>query len=349
MKILELESSKGWGGQEKRTVRLNNNLPKEFEIYWGVERDSTLFEKRDEIRGEFFDIELNKIYNLKTIYKLSKFITNKNIDIIVTHSGKDAWIGNIVGKITKTPVVRVRHILMPVKSPRTFNLATKVVCVSKQVENYLKSIGVKEEKLELIYTGIDTEKFIPTIKKDYKKIWNVDNEVVIGIVAVLRGAKRHKDLLYAIKDLENVKLVIVGDGPQRENIEKLIRELKISSKVIMMGHQENVPEILPNFDIFVLPSNIEALGTALLEAQSAGVPVVASNVGGIPECVKEGETGFLFEKENVEDLKNKLKILINNKELREKFSKNARDWIVKNFSTHKMVNDTVELYKRVLK
>ncbi len=116
----------------------------------------------------------------------------------------------------------------------------------------------------------------------------------------------------------------------------------------MLGHREDIDKILPNFDIFVLPSNLEALGTALLEAQSCGVPVVASRVGGIPECVSEGKTGFLFEKENVNELGEKLIKLIENKNLRYEFSKNAIEWIENNFSTQKMVKDTENLYKRII-
>ncbi len=82
--------------------------------------------KKDEINAEFFTIKLNKIYNLKTIYRLCKFVNENKIDIISTHSGKDAWIGNIVGLITNTKVVRVRHLIVPVK-PMSYNLATKVV------------------------------------------------------------------------------------------------------------------------------------------------------------------------------------------------------------------------------
>ena len=166
MKILELESSKGWGGQEKRTVRLNSYL--DYEIFWGVEEDSELFKRQQEIKGKFFSVKLNKIYNILTIFKLAFFVRKNFIDLIVTHSGKDAWIGNFVSILTGVPVIRVRHLIMPIKSPKSYNLSTKVVCVSKQVKEYLKSKGVKEEKLEVIYTGIDTNKFTPEIKKDFK-------------------------------------------------------------------------------------------------------------------------------------------------------------------------------------
>ncbi|GAX86804.1 conserved hypothetical protein [Lebetimonas natsushimae] len=348
-RILELESSKGWGGQEKRTVRLNNNLSDKFEIFWGVEKESELFKRQKDIRGNFFNFELDKIYNLKTIYNLVKFVKKNKIDIISTHSGKDAWIGNIVAKLAGVKIIRTRHLLTKIKGPLSYNLSDKVVCVSKQVKEYLASEGVKKEKLEVIYTGIDTKKFKSYSDYNLREDFNInENTVIIGIVAVLRAAKRHIDLLKAVKEIDNVKVVIVGSGPQEKNIKNFIQKNNLEDKVLMLGHREDIDKILPNFDIFVLPSNLEALGTALLEAQSCGVPVVASRVGGIPECVNEGKTGFLFEKENVSDLKDKLLKLIENRNLREEFSKNARKWIEEKFSTEKMVKDTEKLYERIL-
>ena len=344
MRILELESSRGWGGQEKRTVRLNNSL--DAEIFWAVSKDSELFARQDEIKGKFFAVEMKKTYDLSSIFQVVNIVEKYDIDIISTHSGKDAWIGAIAGKITGTKVVRTRHLLTPINSPTSYNLSDKVVCVSKGVRDYLASKGVKEDKLEVIYTGIDTQKYTPEIKKDLKKELGIDG-VLIGIVAVLRAAKRHKDLIEAIKDLD-VKLAIIGDGPQRENLEKLIKELKLESKVFMLGHRNDVPEILPSLDIFVLPSSQEALGTSILEASACGVSVVASNVGGIPECVEDGKSGFLFKAENIDDLKEKLENLIENPQLRIEFGQYGREMVEKRFSVNKMLLETQKLYEELV-
>ena len=344
MKILELESSKGWGGQEKRTVRLNNNL--DYDIFWAVSKESELFKRENEINGKFFPIEIRKTYDLKAIWQVVKIIKKYNIDIISTHSGKDAWVGAIAGKITGKKVIRTRHLLTPINSPTSYNLSDKVVCVSKQVKNHLASRGVKEEKLKVIYTGIDTKKFTPTIKKDLKKELGIDG-VLVGIVAVLRAAKRHTDLINAIKDLD-VKLAIIGDGPQRENLENLIKELNLENKVFMLGHRDDVSEILPSLDIFVLPSSQEALGTSILEASACGVSVVASNVGGIPECVEDGKSGFLFEAQNVKDLREKLTLLINDENLRKQFGEYGRKMAEEKFSVEKMVSDTQKLYEELV-
>ena len=346
--ILEMESSKGWGGQEKRTVRLVNHLSNEqYKVFWAVEEDSTLYKKKDEINAEFFTIKLNKIYNLKTIYKLCKFVNENKIDIISTHSGKDAWIGNIVGLITNTKVVRVRHLIVPVK-PMSYNLATKVVTVSNQVKEYLLSAGVKKEKLVNIYTGVDTKKFNDNLQYDLRTELDIPKETkLVGVVAVLRRAKRHQELIEVFAKLNSdVKLVIVGDGPQKENLLKLIKNMNLQDKVIMLGHRDDVDKLLPNFDIFCLASEHEALGTSLLEAQSCGVPVLAANIGGIPEALEEGKTGYLFD--DFDMLEKQLNNILGDETELQKLKSNARAFILKTFSVEKMMEDTQKLYKELV-
>ncbi len=348
--ILEMESSKGWGGQEKRTVRLVNNLPtNEYKVYWVVEKESILNRNKKDINAEFILCKLNKVYNLFTIFKLCKIVKEKKIDIISTHSGKDSWIGNIIGLLTNTKVVRVRHLILPIKGPYSYNLATKVVTVSNQVKEYLSSMGVNENKLVNIYTGIDTCKFSPNKNYDLKSELKLSRTtLLIGVVAVLRDAKRHMELIKAFSKIKNidVKLIIVGEGPMKERIENCIKENNVENSVIMLGHRNDIENLLPNFDLFCLASRHEALGTSLLEAQSCGVPVLGSNVGGIPEALDNGNTGYLFD--DFEMLVNQLKELLEDNNKREIFSKNAREFILKHFSVEKMMEDTKKLYNELV-
>lgn len=348
IRILELESSKGWGGQEKRTVRVINNLSSEFEVFFAVQKDSTLLKRKNEINAKFFDVNLNKAYNLTTIFKLCRFVLKNDIKIISTHSGKDAWIGNIVGALTKRKVIRVRHLILPIHA-FGYNLNDKVVCVSKEVKNALIRDGVKKEKLKVIYTGVDTDKFRPSSSYDLRAQLGLGKDcLLVGIVAVLRGAKRHKDLIKTFAKIKtDAKLLIIGGGDGYESIKELILSLNLEQKVLMLGHREDISEILPNLDIFTLPSRHEALGTSLLEAQSCGVPVVASNVGGIPEALMDKKTGFLFD--TFEELEEKLTLLLDDEKLRKSLAQNAREYIEQNFSISQMIQKTQALYKEILK
>jgi len=348
--ILELECSKGWGGQEKRTARLINGLDKQqFKVYYGVFKESKSYKRAEEIDAEILDIPIRQSYDLPAVLKILKIVKEKKIDIISTHSGKDGLIGAIAGKIAGVNVIRTRHLQTPINSALSYNLSTKVVSVSQNVRDYLISAGVKEQKCEVIYTGIDTEKFNPKPKTDLKKELGIAEErVLIGIVAVLRKAKRHVMLIDAIKELPNVHLAIIGDGPQEKNIREKLDSIDYKERVHLLGHREDVSEILPSLDMFVLPSNMEALGTSILEASACGVPCIGSKVGGIPECIFHGDSGFLFENENLEELKEKITILANDAELRKFMGAKARERILERFSNEVMIAKTEELYRELV-
>ena len=349
IRILEMESSKGWGGQEKRTVRLVNALDKSaFEVFYAVQPDSRLLQNAQLIDATMLPLTMRQSYDLKALAHLIGIIRKQRINLLSTHSGKDAWLGALAGKLTGTPVIRTRHLSTPVNSVLSYNLSDRVVTVSRQVFEYLESRGVPRKKLRLIYTGVDTRKFRPGQGIDLHRTFKIpQTHLIIGIVAVLRHAKRHIDLLKAIKPLENVSLLIVGSGPQEKNIRNAIAELGLEKRVVMTGHREDIERILPSLDLFVLPSRMEALGTAILEASACGVPVLGSRVGGIPECVLDGETGYLFETENPDDLREKLKRLTDNPSLRQTMGINARMMVEERFSVERMTRDTEALYREL--
>jgi len=133
-----------------------------------------------------------------------------------------------------------------------------------------------------------------------------------------------------------------------ESISSYIQNNNLDRKAVMLGHREDVNKMLPSLDVFVLPSEMEALGTSLLEASSSGVPVVATNIGGMAECVHDASNGFLFELNDVEGLSRILKKLILDKQLRHELGANGRELIKSEFSVSRMVSKTEELYEALL-
>jgi len=351
IKVLEVESSRGWGGQEKRTVRLVNELnPNKFESHFVVQQDSELFRRRKEIKAKFHTLKMRKSYDIFAAFKLAKIISDNKIDIVSTHSGGDGWIGLLAAKIAGVKVVRTRHLQTPITKALSYNWSDVVVCVSDAVSKGLSKKGVLNSKLRVIYTGIDTELYAPDNKDYLRKELNIADSIpLIGIVAVLRKAKRHLFLLEALTSLDSdFRVVIIGDGPQLESISSYIQNNNLDRKAVMLGHREDVNKMLPSLDVFVLPSEMEALGTSLLEASSSGVPVVATNIGGMAECVHDASNGFLFELNDVEGLSRILKKLILDKQLRHELGANGRELIKSEFSVSRMVSQTEELYEALL-
>lgn len=353
IKVLEVEASKGWGGQEKRTVRLANYMPPEkIKTYFAVNPDSVLMRDGKKLNIECLPVKTRATYDIVAVFRLVKYIKELGIDIVSTHSGRDAWLGGMAAKIAGVKCVRVRHLQTPFASPFSYrHLTDEITAISVGVREYIASRGVDKNKIRLIYTGIDTEHF-QKAESSFRSEFGIKNETfLIGIVAILRGAKRHKDLIDAVKKLSekyDVKLVIAGEGPQWDNLQAKIKETGLEDRVIMTGFRSDTVNILSALDLFVLPSNMEALGTALLEAQSCGVPVIGSLVGGIPEALEENGSGLLFEAENVEDLREKIERFITDKEFCEKAGKRAREFVVEKFSVEKMVADTLKQYEEIL-
>ena len=226
----------------------------------------------------------------------------------------------------------------------------KIVTVSKNLKNRLiNEIKIKPEKIIHIPNGVDTNKF-NIYKKEFirKKFGFKKEDFIIGIVARLDPIKNHKTLIFAFKEIvtihPNTNLAIVGDGSLRNKLENQTYQLGIKNKVIFMGERDDVPEILKTFDIFVLPSLNEGMSNTILEAMATGIPVIASNVGGNPELVIDGETGFLFPTNDVESLVQKIKTYILHPELKQKHGYNAHKRVEEKFSLDQMVRRYEELY-----
>lgn len=353
IKVLELESSKGFGGQEKRTVRLSCNMPQDrVRTYFAANPDSVLAKEAQKLNIECFGVKMRATYDVPAILAIAGLIRELKIDIVSTHSGRDAWLGGMAAKLAGAKCVRVRHLQTPFKNAISYKYLTdSITAVSEGVKEYIISKGISPEKVRVVYTGVDTAHFCKTNSFFRAEHAIYEDTFLIGIAAVLRGAKRHKDLIDATAKLAkkyDVKLVIVGDGPQWGNLQKKIETDGVSDMVIMTGHRNDAVNILNALDLFVLPSNMEALGTALLEAQACGVPVVGSRIGGIPEALEDGKTGLLFECENVDDLADKIERFIVDKEFRERAGERAREFILERFSVEKMVADTLAQYEEIL-
>jgi L-malate glycosyltransferase len=355
--ILEVDNSKGWGGQEIRTQRLVNGMnQKKFNVYFAAQPDSGYMKRKSVIKATFLPLKIRKGYDVIALFRLCYFIWKYKIDIVATHSGWDGWLGAIAAKITRCKVVRTRHLQTPITNKFSYNISDKVVTDSHFVKKALKEQGVKGEKIVTIHTGVNIREFNPHVKPQLRQELKLDQEaILIGMSAVFRYAKRHDLLVEAVHKLQKLYphlplyLVFIGTGPQKKVVEKQVKLLKMKEeRVVFLGHRKGIPYLLVDLDICVLPSEMEALGTAIIEASACSVPIVGSSAGGIPEVVLHGKTGMVFESGNVEDLVEKLKFLIFDPEKRKEMGEQARIHAENMFSVEKMVKETEKLYKKII-
>lgn len=223
--------------------------------------------------------------------------------------------------------------------------------------------GVPEEKIKVIYEGVDTSLFKPmeVDKEKFRKRYGISsNDKILLFIGRLVWEKGVRDLLFMMKSLvsekKNVKLIMIGEGPLKKSIKESINVLKLDENIIMIDKIDffGLPEVYNNTDVFVLPSMpllrfTEQFGKVLTEAMSCGVPVISTLCGGIPEVVDDGKAGFLVPPCDWVKFKEAVMKLLDDKDLRGKMGKYAREYVLKKFDSDLINKKLAEAYKSVLK
>jgi sugar transferase (PEP-CTERM/EpsH1 system associated) len=230
----------------------------------------------------------------------------------------------------------------------------RYVAVSRDIEQWLhRHVGANEQCVQQIYNGVDTQRFSRNQSRA-ELPWReeVRSPVVIGTVGRLNPVKNQASLLHALAILKSsspevfgrLRLLIVGEGPCREELEALSRELELDDKLYLAGDRDDVPSLLAAMDIFTLPSVAEGISNTVLEAMASNLPVVATAVGGNVELVKPGDTGLLIPVNDHAALASALKTLATDAELRRKIGENAGKFVVNGFSWDKTVQQYLSVY-----
>ena len=207
-----------------------------------------------------------------------------------------------------------------------------------------------DKEIEVIYNFIDFDRFKKRDKDHFKKAIAPNDEKLLVHISNFRSVKRAEDAIHIFQKVHSQlpsKLLMVGDGPQRAQLEQLCREIGLCDEIRFLGKQGAIEELLSISDLFLLPSSNESFGLAALEAMALEVPVVSSNAGGIPEVNEHGITGFMSEIGDVDDMaRNAIKILENPK-THKTFRNNALKK-AQSFNVQAILPQYVDLYKKVL-
>jgi glycosyltransferase involved in cell wall biosynthesis len=231
-------------------------------------------------------------------------------------------------------------------------IADGVVANCRAMERHLLTdYRVPARKIHVCYNGLDTSIFHPAPKLRPDRL--SDASLVIGSISVLRPEKSLTTLLEAfarVKDIRpSMRLVIVGDGAEREALERRSTELGIGNSCVFYPGTDDVPSWLHAIDIFVLPSKSEALSNSLTEAMACECCAIASRVGGNPELVRHRETGLLFESENPEDLAEQLRLVVVDDALRSRLAKAGSEWVAANLSQESASRTMEGIYRGMLR
>lgn len=231
----------------------------------------------------------------------------------------------------------------------SINESDAITAVSDNLrDETFKSFAIEKE-IKVIPNFVDANRFHLTNKEHFKKMLAPGGERILAHVSNFRKVKRVEDVLAIFEKVHQQmpsKLLMIGDGPERQNAEDLCRKMGITDDVRFLGKQDQMEEILNIADLFLLPSQYESFGLAALEAMACGVPVISSNAGGLPEINVHGKTGFLAEVGDVENMAQQAIHILDNEERLQEFKDNALAHAA-NFSIDKIVPMYEAVYEEV--
>jgi len=226
-----------------------------------------------------------------------------------------------------------------------------ITVVSEDLQDVMKnSTGIDHKLIRVIRNGIDVDTYWqPSSREVIRKSIGVDSQdFVIGNVARLVALKNQRYLIDIIvkmvEEFPTIRLVLVGDGPAKSDLKNYVREKMLDKYVLFLGEREDVPELLSGFDLFILPSLTEGISMTIIEAMAAGIPVIASSVGGNPEIIEHNKNGILISLDEPSVWIETIKYLMENEQERKRLSDSARSKVVKEFSLETMVNRYETLY-----
>ncbi len=233
----------------------------------------------------------------------------------------------------------------------SINKSDGVTAVSESLRQQTYDYFDIKKEIKVIYNFIDFERFNRVDKDHFKKAIAPDGERILLHVSNFRKVKRVEDVIYVFQKVHEKlpsKLLLIGDGPERHNMEELCRKLNLCSEIRFLGKQDAIEELLAISDLFVMPSESESFGLAALEAMACEVPVVSSNAGGLPEVNIHGKTGLLSNVGDVEQMAKNALTILSNEETLQKFRANALEQ-AKRFDIKNILPLYEAYYEEVLK
>jgi len=368
LRILHTNMLRGWGGQSNRILTEAVGTARAgHEVAFAVPEISPLHRKGQEagltcFEGYEFRPPAQLWHFVPDLKRFMADIRRFKPDIIHLHGSQDTWLAMTARRLMRGRfplTIRTKHNTW-VWKPHTLNKSLyqaidAYVSISIYTDRQIASFpGLGRKPRMLIRSVPDIPRFdqqTTSIRHEWPQI--TPDMFVWGVTCRLRREKALDVLLKAFAEVRKQRphahLISAGDGSERANLEAQARLLNLGPEALtFLGFRKDIPAILKSIDAYVLPSREEGLGTSILEALTAGLPVVSTNTGGIPDSVRHEETGLLVEPENPDALAAAMVRLMDDRELGRRLSENGQRMIREEFTQERLVEDTLRFYQQVL-
>jgi glycosyltransferase involved in cell wall biosynthesis len=362
LKIVHTEASLGWGGQEIRVLEESRGMiERGHEVVILCPPEARIHDEAVRRGIPVLGLPIGR-KRPAGMMALRRWLRANPSDVVNTHSSTDSWLAALACKtLQRSPaLIRTRHISAAVPNNAAsrwlYNGAVcHVVTTGERLRRQLiDTTGVTADRITSVPTGIDTVRFSPGDKLAARHGLGLDADArIIGIVATLRSWKGHLFLLEAFAQLDgrpDTTLLIVGDGPMRAPIEAKIAELKLASRVRLVGQQDAPEQWLRALDVFCLPSYAnEGVPQAILQAMLTGLPIVTTPVGAILEAVSEGETALVVPPKDAPALAGAIARILADSDLASRLGHAARTKALRCFSREAMLDRMEDVFRNVLR
>lgn len=368
LNILQYIETSGPGGAETVLINLARHLDRNrFEPTVVLHRSGWVSRQLAEygIRTEI--VPCGRSWDISFLLRFMRTCRELKIDVIHSHLFGSGLYASLAGAVLRLPVVATFHneLFLPGQHQRFLslknfllrNLADRIVLVADYMrDDYVTRGGYSTSKMTTIYNGIEfPERLSDSARKALRRELNLkDADLLVGHVANFRTPKGHRYLIEAAaevcKRMPDARFILIGDpgdGSIETEVQKLAARHNIEDKIIILGFRSDVARLLSLIDVFVLSSLSEGHPLSVVEAMAAGRPVVVTKVGGLPEVVKDGQTGFLVEPKDPTALAERIVKLLSEPALRDQMGARAAATAKERFALEAMVSGYERLYEEV--
>lgn len=362
MKILHINTERTWRGGEQQTLYLLRSLiDRRISCHLVCQAESPMAQKALEAGVEVFPIAMRGEVDLPASLRIRKLITRHGYDIVHSHTSHAhtlAFFASLGCRTCRLVTRRVdfsifRNRFLPINEIKYRFMADYYIAISHQIKQVMVNDGIAAERIFVAHSGIDLQRFARVAGNHLVDEFNLKPaERVVINVAHLAGHKGQKYLVGAIPHvlaaIPNVRFFIIGKGELMSELQALSVSLGIGHALTFTGFRNDVGAFYKIADLFVMSSVQEGLGTAILDALALGIPVVAANAGGIPEVIKDGETGRLVEAANPQALAKGIIEMLSNVDQARAMARRGQDNVKAEFSIDAMVENNLAVYNRLL-
>jgi glycosyltransferase involved in cell wall biosynthesis len=355
-RILHTESSLGLGGQEIRIMtEVRWLLAHGWDTLVACQPESRLLVEARAAGLPLVTVKMRGPVDLRAIAALRRLMKERKVALVHTHSSIDSWVATLAAKTLSLPVVRSRHVSIPIARRRAlvYRLADRVLTSGDAIRDIVRAAGVKAERIVSIPAGVDTSRFHPGVSGGAVRKEQGLTGPVAGLVAMLRGSKGHRFFLEAAREvlqaLPETRFLIVGDGIGYEDVKRRVREMGLEQAVIMTGFRTDVPEVMAALDVLVLPSTkSEGFPQAVAQALAVGTPVVATATGGIPELIRDGKTGRLVPPADPHALAEAILSMLRDPDGARRLARAGQALVRERYTIENMMAQTTRVYRELL-